>query len=52
MTSVYSGEELATVDLIVDAVYKGFKTDKGGTADPLVQLVGVRRLGVFRDRGS
>lgn len=52
MTSVYSGEELATIDLIVDAVYRGFKTNKGGTADPLVQLVGVSRQGGFRYRGT
>lgn len=52
MTAVYSGKELATVDLIVDAVYTGSKTDKGGTIDPLVQLVGVSRQGGFRYRGT
>lgn len=50
--SVYSGEELDTIDLIVDALYKGFKTDKGGVADPLVKLVGVSRQGGFRYRGT
>jgi hypothetical protein len=52
MMSVYSGEELATIDLIVDALYTGFKTDKGGMADPLVRLVGVSRQGGFRYRGT
>lgn len=52
MMSVYSGEELDTIDLIVDALYKGFKTDKGGVADPLVKLVGVSRQGGFRYRGT
>lgn len=50
--SVYSGEALATIDLIVDALYTGFKTDKGGMADPLVRLVGVSRQGGFRYRGT
>ena len=50
--SEYSGEDLSSVDLIVDAVYKGFKTDKGGIADPLVKLVGVSRQGGFRYRGT
>ncbi|MBN8428769.1 MAG: hypothetical protein J0L65_15005 [Xanthomonadales bacterium] len=40
------------VDLIVDAVYAGFKTERGGIADPLVPLVGVSRQGGFRYRGS
>ncbi|SEN73278.1 Restriction endonuclease [Nitrosospira multiformis] len=50
--TVYSGKELITIDLIVDAVYKGFKTDKGGMSDPLVRLVGVSRQGGFRYRGT
>lgn len=50
--SEYSGEDLSSVDLIVDAVYKGYKTDKGGIADPLVKLVGVSRQGGFRYRGT
>ena len=50
--SEYSGADLSTVDLIVDAVYSGFKTDKGGIADPLVRLVGVSRQGGFRYRGT
>lgn len=50
--SEYSGEDLSSVDLIVDAVYKGFKTDKGGIADPLVKLAGVSRQGGFRYRGT
>ncbi len=50
--SEYSGTDLSTVDLIVDAVYSGYKTDKGGIADPLVKLVGVSRQGGFRYRGS
>jgi hypothetical protein len=52
MMAVYLGKELATVDLIVDALYTGSKTDKGGTADPLVQLVGVSHQGGFRYRGT
>lgn len=49
---IYSGDELDTVDLIVDALYQGYKTAKGGLADPLVKLVGVSRHGGFRFRGS
>jgi len=50
--SIYTEQELKTVDLIIDALYRGYKTEKGGTADPLVQLVGVSRQGGFRYRGS
>jgi hypothetical protein len=50
--SEYSGVELSSIDLVVDAVYKGYKTDKGGIADPLVKLVGVSRQGGFRYRGT
>lgn len=50
--SVFTGDELTTADLIVDAVYKGFKTTNGGMADPLVKLVGVSRQGGFRYRGT
>jgi hypothetical protein len=49
--SEYSGKELISVDLIVDAIYRGFKTEKGGIADPLVKLAGVSRQGGFRYRG-
>ena len=48
----YTGEILTSVDLIIDAVYKGYKTERGGVADPLVKLVGVSRQGGFRYRGS
>jgi hypothetical protein len=48
----YSGSQLSTVDLIVDAVYKGSKTDRGGLTDPLVPLLGVSRQGGFRYRGT
>lgn len=48
----FSGEQLTQVDLIVDAVYAGYKTDRGGMADPLVPLVGVSRQGGFRYRGT
>jgi hypothetical protein len=48
----YTGESLSSVDLIVDAVYKGFKTPKGGVADPLAKLIGVSRQGGFRYRGT
>lgn len=51
MTS-FSGAQLGQVDLIVDAVYAGFKTERGGMADPLVPLVGVSRQGGFRYRGT
>lgn len=50
--SIYSDAQLETVDLIIDAVYKGYKTVKGGIADPLVKLVGVSRQGGFRYRGK
>ncbi|RQO61739.1 restriction endonuclease [Paucibacter sp. KBW04] len=48
----FSGEQLSEVDLIVDAVYAGYKTERGGIADPLVPLAGVSRQGGFRYRGS
>lgn len=48
----YTGEDLTRVDLIIDAIYTGFKTPKGGVADPLVKLIGVSRQGGFRYRGS
>ena len=48
----FSGEQLEQVDLIVDAVYAGYKTERGGMADPLVPLVGVSRQGGFRYRGT
>lgn len=48
----FSGQQLTQVDLIVDAVYAGYKTDRGGMADPLVPLVGVSRQGGFRYRGT
>lgn len=50
--SVFSREQLREVDLIVDAVYAGYRTDRGGMADPLVPLVGVSRQGGFRYRGT
>lgn len=50
--NVFSNDALGTVDLLVDAVYKGYKTEKGGIADPLVKLVGVSRQGGFRYRGT
>lgn len=50
--TVFSGEQLRQVDLIVDAVYTGFKTERGGMADPLAPLVGVSRQGGFRYRGT
>ncbi len=49
---IISGEQLKQVDLVVDAVYAGYKTERGGMADPLVPLVGVSRQGGFRYRGS
>lgn len=48
----FSGEQLGQVDLIIDAVYAGYKTERGGMADPLVSLVGVSRQGGFRYRGT
>lgn len=48
----FSGSHLGQVDLIVDAVYAGYKTERGGMADPLVPLVGVSRQGGFRYRGT
>lgn len=44
--------QLLTCDLVIDAIYSGFKTDKGGMADPLPKLVGVSRQGGFRYRGT
>lgn len=49
---VFSSDELGTADLLVDAIYKGYKTENGGIADPLVKLVGVSRQGGFRYRGT
>ncbi|UAN46068.1 restriction endonuclease [Serratia sp. JSRIV001] len=43
---------LLTSDLVIDAVYHGYKTENGGYADPLVRLVGVSRQGGFRYRGT
>jgi len=48
----FTGEQLRQVDLIVDAVYTGYRTERGGMADPLVPLVGVSRQGGFRYRGT
>lgn len=48
----FTGDALATVDLVLDAVYSGYKTENGGVADPLVKLVGVSRQGGFRYRGT
>lgn len=48
----FSGEQLQRVDLIVDAIYAGHTTERGGIADPLVPLVGVSRQGGFRYRGT
>lgn len=48
----YAKDQLSQVDLIIDAVYAGHKTERGGMADPLVPLVGVSRQGGFRYRGS
>ncbi|MDK2376718.1 restriction endonuclease [Serratia fonticola] len=39
-------------DLVIDAIYLGYKTENGGYADPLVRLVGVSRQGGFRYRGT
>jgi hypothetical protein len=50
--TVFTGEQLSQVDLIVDAIYAGYKTERGGMADPLVPLVGVSRQGGFRYRGT
>jgi hypothetical protein len=50
--TTFTGKELETADLVVDAVYKGYRTEKGGTADPLVKMVGVSRQGGFRYRGN
>lgn len=50
--NVFTGEALASANLLVDAIYKGYKTEKGGMADPLVKLVGVSRQGGFRYRGT
>lgn len=51
MTS-FSGEQLRRVNLIVDAVYSGNRTARGGTTDPLHSLVGVSRQGGFRYVGT
>lgn len=48
----FSDVQLGQVDLIIDAVYAGSKTERGGMADPLVPLVGVSRQGGFRYRGT
>lgn len=48
----FSGSQLGQIDLIVDAIYAGYKTERGGMADPLVPLVGVSRQGGFRYRGT
>lgn len=50
--TLFTREQLHSVDLVVDAVYAGYKTDRGGVADPLVPLVGVSRQGGFRYRGT
>lgn len=50
--AAYTGDSLQTTDLIIDAVYSGYKTERGGVADPLVRLVGVSRQGGFRYRGT
>lgn len=50
--TLFSGEQLQRVDLIVDAIYAGHTTERGGIADPLVPLVGVSRQGGFRYRGT
>lgn len=50
--TIYSGDQLETVDLVLDAVYRGSKTDNGGLTDPLAKLLGVSRQGGFRYRGS
>lgn len=49
--AAFTGDQLKQVDLIIDAVYAGYKTERGGIADPLVSLVGVSRQGGFRYRG-
>lgn len=50
--TIFTGEQLSQVDMIVDAVYAGYKTERGGVVDPLVPLVGVSRQGGFRYRGT
>lgn len=50
--TVYEFDQLRMVDLVIDAVYNGQKTARGGVSDPLVPLVGVSRQGGFRYRGS
>jgi len=50
--SLFTGKTLETADLVIDAVYKGFKTDRGGLSDPLAKLLGVSRHGGFRYRGT
>lgn len=36
----FTREQLQQVDLLVEAVYAGYKTDRGGVADPVVSLTG------------
>ena len=50
--SEFTADALLSANLVVDALYKGSKTEKGGIADPLVKLVGVSRQGGFRYRGT
>ena len=49
---VFTGSELETADLIVDAVYEGIPRAKGTYADPLNKLVNVANQGGFRYRGT
>lgn len=50
--TVYTNEDLETADLIIDAVYRGYRTEKGGITDPLTKLLRVSRQGGFRYRGT
>lgn len=43
---------LRSADLVIDHVYQGVPTPRGGVTDPLTQLLGVSRQGGFRYRGS
>lgn len=52
MGLIFCGDQLNTANLIIDALYQGEKTSKGGISDPLVRLVGVSRQGGFRYRGT
>lgn len=52
MTTIHRGRQLDRADLIVDAIYSGSRTRRGGLTDPLVRLVGVSRQGGFRYRGN